>query len=97
MGEGPCITALEEQRTIVIENTAEETRWPDYAQLLLAENIQSVLAVPLNLEQDAAASLIFFSPIPHLFAQALVSSAEQFACQHKRTCAWQYASAPNSN
>lgn len=84
MGEGPCITALEEQRTIVIENTAEEKRWPDYAQLLLAENIQSVLAVPLNLEQDAAASLNFFSPTPYLFTHAMVSSAEQYACQAQK-------------
>ena len=84
MGQGPCITALEEQRTIVIENTANETRWPDYAQLLLAETIHSVLAVPLSLEQDAAASLNFFSPTPHLFTYAMVSSAEQYACQAQK-------------
>ncbi|PYI38693.1 histidine kinase [Arthrobacter psychrolactophilus] len=84
MGAGPCITALEEQRTIVVDNTAIETRWPDYAQQLLAENIHSVLSVPLNLEQDATASLNFFSPTAHLFTHEMVTSAEQYACQAQK-------------
>lgn len=84
IGHGPCLTALEEARTVVVNNVAQDQRWADYAQALLAEGIHSVLAVPLVLEQGASASLNFFSPIPELFTPDMVASAEQYAWQAQK-------------
>lgn len=85
IGQGPCLTALQQARTVVISETASDGRWPAYEKALLMENIHSVLAVPLVLEQDAAASINFFSPAPHTFTDAVVRGAEQYAAQAQKT------------
>ncbi|MFC8303309.1 GAF domain-containing protein [Specibacter sp. NPDC057265] len=81
LGTGPCLSALQEEQTVVINDLANDPRWPDYARALLAENIRSVLTVPLVLEQGASASLNFFSTTPHNFHAGIVRSAEQYARQ----------------
>lgn len=85
IGQGPCLTALQQQTTVVVQETTNETRWPDYVPALLAENVHSVLAVPLVLEQGAAASINFFSTIPNTFHEGIVSSAQQYALQAQRS------------
>lgn len=84
MGEGPCLTALLEERTVVVDETLTDGRWTDYAQALLKEGVHSVLAVPLVLEQGASASLNFFSSAPRAFHEGIVASAEQYAAQAQR-------------
>lgn len=81
IGEGPCLTALQEQVTVVVRDTLTETRWPAYAKALTAEGVRSVLAVPLLLEQEAAASINFFSDRPDSFHEGTVAGAQQYAHQ----------------
>jgi GAF domain-containing protein len=81
MGQGPCLTALQKERTVVIRETLTDGRWPEYAQELLKENVHSVLAVPLILDDGAAASINFFSSVPDAFDDRIVASAEQYAGQ----------------
>jgi len=81
LGEGPCLTALQESRTVLISDVASDGRWPEYATALMLEGIHSVLAVPLVLEQGAAASLNFFSQSPGAFTDAFRDSAERYASQ----------------
>ena len=47
IGEGPCISALRESRTTVIQDTASEDRWPLYIARAAAEGVRSVCGVPL--------------------------------------------------
>lgn len=84
IGEGPCLTALQEQVTVVVTDTLTETRWPLYAKTLAAQGVRSVLAVPLSLEQEAAASINFFSDFPESFHEGTVAGAEQYAYQAGR-------------
>ncbi|MCQ9163979.1 GAF and ANTAR domain-containing protein [Arthrobacter sp. STN4] len=84
MGEGPCLTALVEQHTVVVDETRTDLRWPEYAAALVKENVYSVLAVPLVLEQGAAASINFFSSTPFAFTAGIVASAEQYAAQAQK-------------
>ena len=84
IGEGPCLTALQEQVTVVVRDTLTETRWPLYAKALAAQGVRSVLAVPLSLEQEAAASINFFSDRPESFHEGTVAGAEQYAYQAGR-------------
>lgn len=86
IGEGPCLTALQEQITVVVRDTLTETRWPLYAKALAAQGVRSVLAVPLSLEQEeeAAASINFFSDLPESFHEGTVAGAEQYAYQAGR-------------
>ena len=84
VGEGPCLTALEEVRTVVVTETRHEKRWPNYTGVLLQENVHSVLAVPLTLEEGAAASINFFSSKPATFTDSIITSAENYAAQAQK-------------
>lgn len=84
LGAGPCLTALEEGRTVLIADTGQDGRWPDYEQALARQDIRSVLAVPLLLEQGAAASINFFSPAPNIFTDGIVHAAELYAAQARK-------------
>lgn len=84
MGAGPCLTALEEARTVLIVDTAQHGPWPEYGQTLMLEGIRSVLAVPLLLGQDAAASLNFYSPAPNIFTDDLVHATQRYAAQARK-------------
>lgn len=84
IGEGPCLEALEQQRTVNVQDTMADTRWSRYNQVLVEEGIRSVLAVPLELELGAAASLNFFSETPQAFSDMIIDSAEQYARHAQR-------------
>lgn len=85
IGEGPCLTALDSGVTVLVREVAEDERWPEYTGALLAEGIHSVLAVPLVLEEGAAASVNFFAPQTDAFGEEIVSSAEQYAAQAEKS------------
>lgn len=84
MGEGPCLTALTEVQTVVVDDVATDHRWPRYAQELLKEGVRGVLAVPLVLEHGAAGSVNFFSVVPGRFTAELVAAAEEYASHAQR-------------
>ncbi len=84
LGEGPCMTALSEVRTIVVDDIATDHRWPTYSQALLKEGVHGVLAVPLVLECGAAGSVNFFSDFPGRFDPEIVGAAEQYAAHAQR-------------
>ncbi|MHA7306506.1 GAF and ANTAR domain-containing protein [Arthrobacter sp. TMN-49] len=84
-GQGPALTALRHGQTMVVRGAAADGRWPEHAQALIGAKIHSVLAVPLILEQGAAASLSFFSPNPSIFSEGVVRAAEHYATKAQRT------------
>lgn len=82
--QGPCLTALREVRTVLVRDTHLERRWPDYTKVLLAENIRSVMAVPLTLSEGSSASINFFSGTVDAFNDRIVAAAELYAKQAQR-------------
>ncbi|QCU79107.1 ANTAR domain-containing protein [Citricoccus sp. SGAir0253] len=65
--DGPCLTAAREDRLVYLEDTLEETRWPDYRAAATEAGVRSALGVPLDLGGDAAAALDVYSDRPHAF------------------------------
>ncbi|MFF0341544.1 GAF and ANTAR domain-containing protein [Kribbella sp. NPDC004875] len=46
-GVGPLVVSMRERRTILVRDTACETRWPDWCAKVLSLGVRSVLDIPL--------------------------------------------------
>lgn len=79
LGDGPCITALNAMKPVVLPDVETDTRWPDYQKVLAENGCRSVLGVPLALDENQSAALNFFAAEPHVFAPNVISRAEGFA------------------
>lgn len=78
-GSGPCLHAMNSGTTVLVDDTREDARWPEYGQAIAGLGQLSVLAVPLALDEDARAALNIFAPAPDAFDSAAVESAQLFA------------------
>ncbi|SKC10102.1 GAF domain-containing protein [Arthrobacter sp. 49Tsu3.1M3] len=78
-GDGPCLTALRDNRTLYVPDLAAETRWGDYISAVAAQGIGSILAVPLDLAGEASAVLNLYSTRTDGFSDADIAKAESFA------------------
>ncbi|WP_018761009.1 MULTISPECIES: ANTAR domain-containing protein [Micrococcaceae] len=78
-GEGPCLTALREERTLLVPDLAAETRWQDYVRTALHQGVSSILAVPLDLGGDGEAVLNLYSGRTNGFSVEDIATVETFA------------------
>jgi GAF domain-containing protein len=79
LGQGPCLTALEAMKPVVLADVETDSRWPEYQKLLKDNGCASVLGVPLSLDENHAAALNFFASEPGAFTEPVVRRAEGFA------------------
>lgn len=56
-GQGPCLSALFEQPTVVVQDLASETRWPDFAAEAVRLGVRSVAAFRLFVHRNGERSL----------------------------------------
>ncbi|MFJ6281409.1 GAF domain-containing protein [Arthrobacter subterraneus] len=47
--DGPCLTAMREQRLIRADDMSTDTRWPGYAAAAVEQGIGSILGIPFDL------------------------------------------------
>ena len=55
--DGPCLTALRHQITVLVPVVEADDRWAHYASTVSGEGIRSVLAVPIATDPGSAAAL----------------------------------------
>jgi len=72
-GQGPCIDATREGRTVVVRDLATEARWPRLVALLAQQvprsgRVRGVLALPLSTQSGTTGSLNLFSAAPQAFS-----------------------------
>lgn len=79
LGDGPCIKALREMQSTMIDDVSADPRWPDYNRALAEANVRSSLGVPLEITSDASAALNFFASKPHAFTANVYEKAVGFA------------------
>ncbi|HEX8629271.1 MAG TPA: GAF and ANTAR domain-containing protein [Catenuloplanes sp.] len=60
-GEGPCLSALYDQRTVRLSNMAAETRWPGFTARAAALGVGSMLSFQLYAQQDNLGALNLYS------------------------------------
>ena len=77
--EGPCLAALRESRTTVIQDTASERRWPTYVARASPEGMRSVCGVPLEAGEQTRASLNFYATQERFFHSKKIEKAELIA------------------
>ena len=80
-GEGPCLSACSEQRTISVPDISLDRRWPDYFQAIATVGIRSMLAVPFTLDSEDTAAINLYSMRPHAFDDEAITQAEAYSQQ----------------
>ncbi|HJV98304.1 MAG TPA: GAF domain-containing protein [Arthrobacter sp.] len=84
LGEGPGLTAMAEQRTVLAADLDEVHPWPRFAGSAARHGIRSVLCVPLSAEGETRAALTLYARRPHAFSPEDIDTAEAFAAQASR-------------
>lgn len=79
LGPGPCVEALQTGKTVLLDDARIDPRWPDYRQQLLEEGCLSVLGVPMQLNEEAFATLNFFTFEASVFSDEALRDAAGFA------------------
>lgn len=83
-GDGPCLTALRHQTTILVPEVEADDRWAHYASAVSGEGIRAVLAVPIALDPGAAAALNCYSRTSGVFDSGTVREVERHAISISR-------------
>lgn len=84
LGEGPCLTALTEQCTVLAADLDDEHRWPRFVQSAAGHGVRSILGVPLSPEGETQAVLNVCAKRPNAFSHEDINTAEAFAAQASR-------------
>lgn len=79
LGQGPCLSSWAEQRPIIVADTLEETRWPEWTAAAAALSVRSVLSVPLTTDGRHIGALKVYSPFPHAFDERSIFLIERLA------------------
>lgn len=80
-GDGPCITASREQKTVYIPDLDTDERWPQCAAMVREHGMRSILAVPFELDGDTRAAMNFYSHRPNRFDDRARALASAFVTQ----------------
>ncbi|WRH26481.1 ANTAR domain-containing protein [Arthrobacter sp. JZ12] len=79
--EGPCLSAAEEQQTIVVEDFRTDARWPEYSNAVSSHGVRSILSAPFTIGTGARAAMNLYSHRPATFRKESVIFAEAYAHQ----------------
>ncbi|MCY1238265.1 ANTAR domain protein [compost metagenome] len=80
-GLSPSLAALEAGATVSVPDARADSRWPRYNRAVVKAGQLSVLALPLQLDPDAAASIAFFAPEAGAFDDEAIVICEAFAAR----------------
>jgi GAF domain-containing protein len=77
--DGPCLTALRHQRSVLVPDLGADERWGRYAAAVSGEGVRSVLAVPIGIDPGSAAALNCYARTVDAFDDATIASVEEHA------------------
>jgi GAF domain-containing protein len=78
-GEGPCLDAVYEQHTVLVADTAEDERWPQFNALACAGGVRSILALQLFVDGDNLGALNLYARRPQAFSEDAQHLGQMFA------------------
>jgi hypothetical protein len=79
LDDGPCLTALREGRTVLVENLGANPRWGRYFEAVKDSGVRSVLAVPIDAGEGASAALNCYAHQSSTFGPDAVADIEWYA------------------
>lgn len=77
--EGPCVDAVWADDTYLIDDMAQETRWPRWCPGALELGVRSVLSVRLSAHDQLVGGLNLYAPETHAFDDDDVQIAHSYA------------------
>jgi formate hydrogenlyase transcriptional activator len=81
MGETPSGWVWETQQPFILDDTEEETRYPELLQILRENGVRSFCSVPLTTAQRRLGVLSFGRTTPHHYAEVEIAFIQQVARQ----------------
>ena len=78
-GEGPCLQAAIETRTLPIPDMALETRWPEWAKRAIVAGVHCSLSVGIPIEETVTGALNVYCAEPGALDDDAVTLAQTFA------------------
>lgn len=78
-GEGPCLDALHDARSVLVPDMATETRWPGFARRAAGLGVGSMLSFQLWVDGADLGALNLVSRRPHAFDEESEQVGEVFA------------------
>lgn len=79
--EGPCLDAIKDQRTVVINDLETEERWPDYRARALELGVRSMISIRLYVTEESMGALDMYSRQPNAFDHRSQLIGQVFAAQ----------------
>lgn len=67
LSEGPCVDAVWQEDSYLVEDVATETRWPRWAAQVSETGVGSILSVRLSNDEETMGALNMYSLKPHAF------------------------------
>lgn len=80
-GDGPCLSAMRELRTVYVRDLANDKLWPVFSRAAAGRGYQSILGVPVDLGDQAQAALNLYAMSPSAFTPEDITQAEHFGQQ----------------
>ena len=80
LGDGPCLTALEDDESIGIDAISEEARWPEFRTRAAQHGLRSSVSHPLR-NDGSVGALNLYAKRERAFDDAATQVAELFAKQ----------------
>jgi transcriptional regulator with GAF, ATPase, and Fis domain len=77
--QGPCVTAVTENRTVIAASMIEEDRWPELGAEIAPIGVHSALSIPLTVSQQLIGTLNIYARPRNAFDTAAAARAEQYA------------------
>jgi GAF domain-containing protein len=81
---GPCLTALRQQHTVLIPDLQSDENWDWYARAIADQEIRTVLAVPIKTDDGSRSALNCYSTQPGTFDPETVAAVEEHAASLSR-------------
>ncbi len=81
INEGPCLSALRERRTVLINDMATETRWPNFCEAAIEYGARSLLSFQLFVTSQNLGALNLYGDEAGAFSEDAVFTGELLA-QH---------------
>jgi ANTAR domain/GAF domain len=83
--DGPCLTALRRQETILVQDVSMERRWPEYMGAARDRGIGFILAVPLHLSGEAEAVVNLYAEKPGSLYPLDIATAQNFVANASKS------------
>lgn len=77
--ESPCLEAIREHHTVIIDDLETDERWPDYRERALELGVRSMISFRLFIAGDTMGALNLYSADPHAFGERSKVVGQVFA------------------